>query len=385
MAARKQQPKRRGPRGDGYTTLEPGRAKPWRAHYAGTDQYFATKSEGDVWRAERKAAAQAARQGLVLQAPPDRQTVEAAVDDFLADRDWIAPGTARASLVHAAWITQYLGDQAIGDVTDEDIKRLVTAMRDGTNERKRKYVDQYINNVLALANHLFSRLVAKRRITWNPVAAYRTLYPRHRRSATPHREPLPVDPAIARRIIAAAEPAYQSAIATLFVLGLRIGELRGLRAVNVDAARGVVRIVEQRRGTARHEAAPLKTEREIGKGRTLPLPPALLDWLTIPDDGLLFPAADGGALAENTFRKHFYRARDKAGAPPMRVHDTRHTAATGILLVGATKEIRAAFLGHRRRETTDHYTQIGPDVLRPYLEHWAALVLPRATAAAREG
>ncbi len=73
-----------------------------------------------------------------------------------------------------------------------------------------------------------------------------------------------------------------------------------------------------------------------------------LDTFTAADDeALLFPARDGVThLAESTFVKHWYPAREAAGRPDMPWHALRHHGGTKAAQTGATlKEIQAR-LGH---------------------------------------
>lgn len=306
-----------------------------------------------------------------------------ALREMIDDADWIAPTTRLAYTSQAEHIHDHIGQKAIGDVTADDIAAMDRALR-------AELAGGTVRNIMTLAQKLYRRLVALRRVTWDPVAAYTTITPARARAGRPPRGPRPVDAGVARLILDAmtkAEDPYQAIVAWMFVLGLRSGEARGLRWVNVDAEAGVCRIVEQRRPVDRHTPAPLKTERALGVGRVLPLPAALL--LLTPaqtaDSDLVFPNPhDGSAMDEGTLLRHFQTACTTAKVtPPLRVHDCRHTCATGLGVVGAREELIAAVLGHRRRGTTAHYQAIPPDVTRPYVDEWAAAVLPPRPVALR--
>ena len=87
--------------------------------------------------------------------------------------------------------------------------------------------------------------------------------------------------------------------------------------------------------------------------RVIPLPPhinsAVEDHLRLtgPSESLLFPARDGNShLAESTFVKHWYPARERAGRPDLPFHALRHYGATKYAQTGATLKEIQEHLGH---------------------------------------
>lgn len=137
--------------------------------------------------------------------------------------------------------------------------------------------------------------------------------------------------------------------------GLRRGELVLLQWEDVRWADRV--LVVQRALSDGAEATP-----KSGRARYVPLADQALaalerlsrrDAFTEPSD-FVFVNAVGGHFDPSALRRRYVRVRDKAGLPPLRFHDLRHTA--GSLLVrhldpASVKEI----LGHADLATTQRY------------------------------
>jgi integrase len=89
------------------------------------------------------------------------------------------------------------------------------------------------------------------------------------------------------------------------------------------------------------------------------------------DHGLLFCWQNGRPLHPDTITEQFNRIVDRAGVPPITLHDVRHTYATMSLRAGVNPKIVSARLGHATVAfTLDTYTE---DV--PELHHDAAEVV----------
>jgi integrase len=134
-------------------------------------------------------------------------------------------------------------------------------------------------------------------------------------------------------------------------LGLRQGEILGLRWENFDKDAGALRVEWQwlRSG----EYGPPKTK--AGK-RTVPLPADLRDELIAlrlrsrysSDSDPIFVSTAGTPLVHrNVARRGFEAARDAAGLPEhLTFHDTRHAAASRMIDAGLDPVTVAAVLGH---------------------------------------
>ena len=143
-------------------------------------------------------------------------------------------------------------------------------------------------------------------------------------------------------------------------LGLRRGELIALRCedANLDRAELQVRRTGSRIYGEYVEGLP-KSERSR---RTVSLPAFLIEELKRHkaaqnedrlqlgphwrDENRVFPGDDGGPLGATTIRKTLDAGLERAGLPHIRVHDLRHSAATGLLAAGGSLHDVQEMLGH---------------------------------------
>lgn len=84
-----------------------------------------------------------------------------------------------------------------------------------------------------------------------------------------------------------------------------------------------------------------------------------------PDTGLFFTSPDGTAWHPNAVTARFRRLVRKAGLPPIRLHDLRHSAATIYLAAGADVKVVQEMLGHTTSTLTrDTYQSVLPELHR---------------------
>jgi len=152
---------------------------------------------------------------------------------------------------------------------------------------------------------------------------------------------------------------------------LRWSELTELRRHDVDLNEEVIRV---RRAVVRGPKGKVSKPPKSSAGiRDVPIPPFLIDPLrkhleihAAPgDQGLLFPAADGGWLSTMSFGRAYYAARDAAGRPDLTLHELRHTGLTRYAQIGATTRELMAIAGHSTPEMALRYQHVEDD--RPRL------------------
>jgi len=159
-------------------------------------------------------------------------------------------------------------------------------------------------------------------------------------------------------------------LAALYVLalflGLRRGELLGLRWDHVDldgAKLGVVETLQRVGGSLR--LVPPKTD---DSARTVPLPAVCVQvlrehekrqfaeradtWPDWEDHGLLFPSRRGTPMEPDNLRRSWYAIRQEAGLGPTRFHDLRHTCVTLLLNLGTPPHVVREIVGHSDIEVT---------------------------------
>ncbi|MCY1141581.1 tyrosine-type recombinase/integrase [Actinoplanes sp. Pm04-4] len=175
--------------------------------------------------------------------------------------------------------------------------------------------------------------------------------------------------------------------------GLRRGELCGLRWAAVDLDRGLL-FVERQRTTAGHEV--VEGDPKTAAGRRA----VALDKHTVAilrehrrrqlqrrdrrhatkaqwnDSGYVFTRKDGQPINPNYATTRFRKLTDRAGLPPVRLHDLRHGAASLAHEAGADLKTLQDLLGHSSIVVTaDTYTSVLPDAQRRCADATAALVL----------
>lgn len=145
-------------------------------------------------------------------------------------------------------------------------------------------------------------------------------------------------------------------------VGLRRGEILGLRRGDVDLDRREIAIVRQRQldRNGNHLVGPPKSD--AGR-RVLTIPAVLvadlrghLDAFAQPgDDGYVFTGQKGGPLAPHVWQDAWEKARTEVGIPEIHLHDLRHLAGTLAASTGAsTKEVMYR-LGHATHQAALRY------------------------------
>jgi len=175
----------------------------------------------------------------------------------------------------------------------------------------------------------------------------------------PQKIPLVMSSDEVRRLLAMAPNLRVRLLLSLaYGCGLRAGEVVRLRAGDIDAAQGIIRIVQ---GKGR-------------KDRNVMLPQDLLallrQWWQVRPEGhdkgvpmeqrWLFPGGTPGRpLTTRQFSRLFHEASARAGiSKPVTVHTLRHSFATHLLERGTDIRHIQALLGHHKLDTTARYTRV---------------------------
>ena len=171
----------------------------------------------------------------------------------------------------------------------------------------------------------------------------------------------------AKAVMAAAADHRLSALYVLALyLGLRRGELLGLRWQDVDLDEAKLEVVYNlQRVSGALRLVPPKTE---DSARTVPLPPVCVEalrahrqrqaadraqaWPDWEDHGLVFPSRRGTPMEPDNLRRSWSLIRQAAGLGPTRVHDLRHTCVTLLLDLGAPPHVVREIVGHSDIEVT---------------------------------
>ena len=73
--------------------------------------------------------------------------------------------------------------------------------------------------------------------------------------------------------------------------------------------------------------------------------------------------------------KRFRRLAAEAGVPPIKLHETRHSANSLMREAGVDQELRMQIVGHADRDGNDRYTHTLEQAHRAAAEQTAAYVL----------
>jgi integrase/recombinase XerD len=173
--------------------------------------------------------------------------------------------------------------------------------------------------------------------------------------AEPQKIPLVLSPEEVRRLLDAA-PSFKCRLllSLAYGCGLRASEVVSLKVSDIDSAQMVIRI-EQGKGR---------------KDRYVMLSPQLLDmlrewWKAARPQGWLFPGRPAiNSLTTRQLNRVFHLAAEaaetKKGAT---LHSLRHSFATHLLESKLDIRMIQALLGHKRLDTTAHYTRVATDLI----------------------
>ena len=267
-----------------------------------------------------------------------------------------------------AWIKPALGARRMRDLKPEDVEGLLAGMAKVKKSRSSiNRVRSYLSQALAVAERRGKVARNVGRISEMPA----TKRPAARRTLTPEQA--------AKLLRAASGDRLEGLIVVGLMLGLRPGELTGLRwsDVNLDAGRLTVEVSlkSERTGLRVGETKTPKSRRPL----SLPQPviEALRaqrkrqreDQLQAPagvwrDSGHVFSTPIGTPLDPSNLRGAFDKITERAGLGHWTPNELRHSAASLLSAAGVPLEEIADVLGHAStRMLEQHYRhQVKPSI-----------------------
>jgi integrase len=172
-------------------------------------------------------------------------------------------------------------------------------------------------------------------------------------------------------------------------LGLRKGELLGLRWADIDFTTAVLSVRQAlQRVDGRLELVEPKTALSR---RTVPVPAATMAALRIRREqqerdeqaagpswagsGLVFTTMAGRPLDPRNVSRSWYSLRDRAGLGPVRFHDLRHSCASFLIAAGTSPRTVMKTLGHSQISLTmNTYAHVLPEVERAAVDAAAQVI-----------
>ena len=153
------------------------------------------------------------------------------------------------------------------------------------------------------------------------------------------------------RLLEACKSSSYERLHALVLMGLttgaRQGELLRLRWSNIDFKRREAYLSDTKNGSDRVIPLPEITVAELARFREL-------------GHGLVFPD-DKHTDKPKNIRSVWMTALRKAGIENFRFHDLRHSAASMLVMGGATLHDTGEILGHRCAQTTKRYAHLSND------------------------
>lgn len=237
-----------------------------------------------------------------------------------------------------------------------------------------------IQAALALFSSVMRAAVDEGLITANPCARVPTPTP-------PVKPPFFWTRPEAALILAELEEPWRTACDLDMHVGLRLGELLGLKVGAVDWEQAQIHVhgVMTRKGWRQHGKSDCSN-------RTVPIPDHLLDALAPyvlgrPDEAFVFPGRGGKPMGDSNFRHRIWApaialaGRCAAHAPeapceactpvPDGVpHDMRHTAASWLAMDGVDLHRIQRLLGHSSLRVTQRYAHLSPDAHDRIRDSW---------------
>lgn len=211
-------------------------------------------------------------------------------------------------------------------------------------DRRKNECSMRIKEILSLYATLRSAEGGSARTDWKLVK------PPRRKRRKERAEP-PADFTV--RIMAACEGRFAWAKGPVFAglfLGLRRGEIAGLMWSDIDRVAMTITVSEQRQPEYKEGRVPTK-----GEERTIPIPPALLEWidrLGSKNSVFVFLGAKKTPIPVGELSKLTPRLCEKAGLPKIDLHDLRSFAASNLNDMGVELLTIMEILGHTKLDTS---------------------------------
>jgi integrase len=283
-------------------------------------------------------------------------------------------------------VVEQLGAIPVQKLTEADVERLVKVMREGTTKHG-KWRATSVNPMLARLRKVLDDLVRTGVVTRN-VAQYVESVP------VPHEERYEAPTWTRKQVSVFKKAIIEDPLEHawhLALLGLRRGELGGMRWEDVDFAAGVIHVRGNRVAVpGGSETGGTKT---VASERSLPLPAPIV---TVLKKAKKRQAAEklaagpryrgtgewvvcnsyGRPLHPDTISDKWSAAVKAAGLPYISLHPARHTALTLMHLGGKATADIAAIAGHRDAAfTVRRYTHSQPESLRDALDYLSSDVI----------
>ncbi|MFE7380574.1 tyrosine-type recombinase/integrase [Streptomyces zhihengii] len=276
------------------------------------------------------------------------------------------------------YLSPMLGTKRLESLSVPDVRRFLLQLEKKTTAATAKESHRVLRTALSAAcrEELITRNVAT--LVEPPRPTPREL------------SPWSLDETLAFLAAARSDPLY-AAFVLAITMGLRRGEIAGLRWQDIDLENRVLlvrRQVQRRRGVLYND------ETKGRRSRAVPLPAmciAPLRWHRMRQRsafaaagigwvpaGYVFATRTGRPVEPRNVHRSFVRVSEAAGLRLIRLHDARHGCATLLTAAGVAPRVVMEILGHSQISMTmDVYTHVVQDTQREAISHMDRLLKRR--------
>ncbi|MFI1955637.1 tyrosine-type recombinase/integrase [Streptomyces xinghaiensis] len=276
------------------------------------------------------------------------------------------------------YLVPSLGAKRLESLGVADVRRFLVRLEQQTTAATAKESHRVLRTALSAAcrEELITRNVAS--LVEPPRAKSREL------------SPWTLDETLAFLAAARKDPLY-AAFVLAIAMGLRRGEIVGLRWTDVDLEKRVLYVRQQ---TQRRRGVLYDDDPKGRRRRAVPLPAmcvAPLRWHRMrqaaakhrageswKDGGYVFATRTGSPVEPRNLYRSFTRVAESAGLRVIRLHDARHGCATLLTAAGVAPRVVMEILGHSQISITmDVYTHVVQDTQREAISHMDRLLKRR--------
>lgn len=165
-----------------------------------------------------------------------------------------------------------------------------------------------------------------------------------------------------------SSPIYHALFTTLFFTGRRKGEVLALSPEDVDLEKGTINFNKSITRKTLDDSSYNITSTKTELVSSTPICKTLLSELKSYEYGSPFYFGGETPITDNTLRRYFNKACEKAGVKQIRIHDLRHSFVSMCIHLGATIPVVADLIGDTIAQVTKTYAHMYEDDKRKIIE-----------------
>jgi integrase len=219
---------------------------------------------------------------------------------------------------------------------------------------------------LSIAKTMVTRAFDDDKIGGDVLKAFRTVKKKLKKGSNARTRTITIDEY--KGLIKESPTHLRTAIVIGFNTGMRLGEIRKLKWIQVDRKAGLIRLTE--------------TDTKEGKPKAVPINhhvKKLLNEIPRALNGFVITYEGQPIRGRNGLKRSFKTACKNAGIPCGRgasngitFHDLRRTVKTNLARAGVSKVYRDKLLGHAPQGMDAHYMALDEDDLRGAMDQYTA-------------